>query len=468
VTDDRTFHPPGRLTVPEILAATGGRLAMGRSDGDWSFCTDSRQMDDGALFVALRGDKHDGHDWVARTLGAHRAGALVEEVPQDLDGAVGGPVIVVPDTLVAFGDVAAAFLRKQGPAVAAITGSVGKTTTRAMLAAILEALGPGLCTAGNFNNRIGLPLTLLRLRPEHRWAVLEMGMSEPGEIRELARLARPRVRVITWVSAGHLEFFDSVQGIADAKGELFEAARPGDTLVFPHKAWFSPRFPRPAGALEASFGHGGADVFAEKIQQLGLEGMGFVLRIGDERADARLPLVGQHQVHNATAAAAAARAMGASVEQIVAGLGSASLPGRRMRVEQIGGITVVDDAYNANPASVEAALHAVSSIEREGRLAVALGDMLELGDTADQLHGELGNLAVMLGVDLLVGAGPLAAAAVAAFEDFGKTGHAVADSAEAGRLLADWLKPGDLLLVKGSRGMRMEAVLDAIRPAEGN
>ena len=460
---DPRYHPPGRSTVAQLLAATGGELVGGPATGAWTLCTDSRLMDDGAAFVALRGELHDGHAWVGKALEGRRASALVEEVPADLPDDPAGPIIRVPDTLVALGDVARAFALRQGPAVVAITGSVGKTTTRAMLASILEQLGPGLCTQGNFNNRIGVPLTLLALRPEHRWAVLELGMSEPGEIRLLSDLARPRVRVITWVSEGHLEFFDSVAEIADAKGELFEAALPGDHLVYPHKAWFADRLPRPAGSIPITFGHDGADVFAVDVEELGLAGSRAVLSLGGEEHPIELPLPGRHQLHNAMAAAAAALCMGAGPDEIAAGLRSVSLPGRRMRIETIAGITVVDDAYNANPASVRAALETAASLPREGKLVAALGDMLELGPQGPDLHSEVGTTAAIQGFDLLVGAGPLMAQAVESAAMFHTEGVAVEDAAAAAAILVNRLEPGDLLLVKGSRGMRMETVIEALR-----
>lgn len=459
---ERLFHPPGRLTVAEILAATGGELVQGPTTGDWSLCTDSREMADGALFVALEGEIHDGHKYVAAVCGGHRAGALISADVADL-GPTNGPVVRVPDTLVALGDVAHAFLLKQGPSVAAVTGSVGKTTTRAMLGSILAQVSPGLCTAGNFNNRIGLPLTLLGLRRTHRWAVLEMGMSEPGEIRTLAAIARPRVRVITWVSEGHLEFFDDVGGIADAKGELFEDARPGDVLVYPADEWFSARFPHPPGAIVVPFGGERGAVRATSVQDLGLRGTRATLSLYGDPVEVHVPLPGRHQLHDALAAAAAAVHMGATAEQIAAGLAAVEVPGRRMRVEEIAGVTVIDDAYNANPASVSAALAAVRSVPREGRLVVALGDMLELGPQAGELHAQAGAQAAEAGVDLLVGTGPLMARAVEAASGLGLDAICASDSVEAGALLADLLKPGDLLLLKGSRGMRMERVLDAVR-----
>jgi len=361
--------------------------------------------------------------------------------------------------------VARAHRRSMGPAVAAITGSVGKTTTRSMLAAMLGELAPGLATEGNLNNRIGLPLTLLNLRPEHRWAAIEAGMSEAGEIRELARICEPRVRVITQVAAVHLEFFDGIEGIADAKGELFEAARPGDLLVYPADNPLSARFPRPAGAIEApvSLRPGVGSSHPLSIEDRGLDGTAARVRVLDLEFDLVVPIPGEHQLLNALSAATAARGLGCTAEQIAAGLARLDVPGRRMKIEDVGGVQVVDDAYNASPASVAAVLRSFASFAR-GRRVVALGDMLELGPTGPELHAETGRLAAELGVELLVGAGPLMAHAVAAAQAGGIEAIAASDSTEAAELLKPRLATDDWLLVKGSRGMRMERVIDSLRP----
>ena len=466
------FHAPGRLDVASLLAATGGALVGGAGEGSWTLCTDSREMADGAIFVALRGENFDGHRFVESVLGSWRAGALVDEIPASLSAAR-GPIVQVADTLAAFGAAAGAFLRNSSPPVAAITGSVGKTTTRAMLAGILAGAAPGLCTEGNFNNRIGLPITLLGLRPEHRWVVLEMGMSEPGEILELARIAEPSVRVITTVSAGHLEFFDSIEGIADAKGELFQEAGAGDTLVLPAGEWFTERLPRPAGADVLTFTTGpgvDADLRLVGWQDRGLEGSSARLDLAGTTVDVELPVAGFHQVHNALAAAGGALAMGASPDDVQRGLAQVELPGRRMRIERVGGVTIVDDAYNANPASVAAALATLETARAGARRVAVLGDMLELGPSAAELHAEVGRVAAHHGVGLLVGAGPLMAHAVTAAHAEGVEAVAVPDSEAAGRFLRESLKPDDVVLFKGSRGMKMEQAIEAIRPsmAEGS
>lgn len=468
---DPRFAPPAEFTVHELVALTGGTHVAGPSEGSWTVCTDSRLIADGAVFIALVGDNFDGHEFVLPVLGAHRAGALVQgdcltpERRAAMEDAP-GPVIVVPDTLVALGNLARGHLLRHGPEVVAITGSVGKTTTRSMTASILRRLAPGLESQGNFNNRIGLPLTVLHLTAEHRWAVLEMGMSEPGEIRALADIARPGVRVITAVAAAHLEFFASVEEIADAKGELFDEAAPEDILIFPADNPYSVRFPLPSHAVRVPFSTdvgSTAPVRPTRVEDLGLEGTSAGIRLFEDAADVTIPLPGAHQLHNALAAAAAARALGASAQDIVAGLADVEVPGRRMKVSRVADVVVVDDAYNANPASVAAALRTLA--EQPGRRIAAIGDMLELGDTAPELHAEVGRLAAELGLDYLVGAGPLMAHAVAAARAAGLPAEHAGDSVEAGRILAARLRMDDVLLLKGSRGMRMERVLDALHPA---
>lgn len=476
------YHPPGRLTVQELVSATRGRVVRAPVDGDfstnWTLCTDTRELTDGALFVALRGDVHDGHRFVPQALASGVVGALIDERSLneglDLSGSETGPIIAVPDTLVAFGDASRAVLERVGPVVAAVTGSVGKTTTRSMLANILRQSSQGLESEGNFNNRIGVPLTILRLDPADRWAVLEMGMSEPGEIRELARIVEPQVRVITEVTAAHLEFFEGVEQIADAKGELFEGALTGDTLIYPADNPLSERFPTPQGARLLPFSMNSASDAPARLLRLddcGAKGSEATFLLPEGSVDVLVPLPGRHQVHNALAAATAAAVMGASLTDIAEGLASVQVPGRRMKVSEQDGVVVLDDAYNANPASVEAALRTLCAFPKPapgGRRVAAIGDMLELGPTGPQLHTEVGRLTAALGIDLLVCTGSLMKHAVKAIGAGTPNTRAVlvADSTEAGQFLQGWLRSGDVLLLKGSRGMRMEGVLDALHPQE--
>jgi UDP-N-acetylmuramyl pentapeptide synthase len=293
-------------------------------------------------------------------------------------------------------------------------------------------------------------------------------MSEPGEIRALAEIAEPAVRVITTVSAGHLEFFDSVEGIADAKGELFEGAGAGDTLVMPAGEWFSERLPLPEGADVLTFtSRSGvsADLRLLECRDRGLDGTWGRLDLAGQDVEIELPVAGFHQLHNALAAAGAALAMGSNVEDIQSGLARVELPGRRMRIERVGDVTVVDDAYNANPASVAAALASLENARPGSRRVAVLGDMLELGPSAKELHAEVGRALGRHGVALLIGAGPLMAHAVEAAVSVGVEALSVADSTAAGEILHDRIRPDDVILFKGSRGMKMELAIEAIRPS---
>ena len=456
---DVRFAPPAALSLSEVLAATGGELLTGAGDS-LQICTDSRAAAPGRLFVALMGEVHDAHHFVEAALETG-GGAVVSYV--DPSWSATGPLVRVPDTLAALGALGRHALLRHGPSVAAVTGSVGKTSTRAMLSAILEQLAPTLSTDGNFNNRVGLPLTLLNLSSEHRAVVLELGMSEPGEIRVLADICRPRVRVITRIAPVHLEFFGGIEGIADAKGELFESARPGDVLIFPGDDPTSARFPRPPGAVLVPIGSDAgskAPVRPLEVESRGLLGTRALIEVHGSRFEVDVPVPGRHQLQNALAATAAAWALGAREDAVRAGLRGVQVPGRRMKVRQIQGVLVVDDAYNASPASVAAVLETVARVPRRGRRVAALGDMLELGPTGSELHAEVGRAAAALGLDLLVGAGPLMEHAVRAAQQAGMAAVSVPDSEAAGAFLAGFLESGDLLLLKGSRGTKMEAALD--------
>lgn len=465
--DSSLFAPPCAFTLAEVLAATGGRLVGGPGGGTFAPVTGSHRAGPGALFVALAGETHDGHDFVPDAM-AQGSAALVSSRWAGLGFLQPGSptVIVVADTLVALGDLARFHLQRIGPAIAAVTGSVGKTTTRAMLAEMLRtALGPGLETEGNFNNRIGVPLTAMHLRPGQRWAVLELGMSEPGEIRALAAITRPRVRVITQIAAAHLAHFDNIEQIADAKGELFEDARPGDGLVFPLDQPLYRRFPRPWGARLLPFSMEADAPVPFRLaacSDLGLEGSLATLDLAGHHVAVRIPLPGRHQVWNALAAATAAFDLGVDGDAIAAALARVQVPGRRMRREDRGGVVILDDCYNANPASMDAALRTLASLPASGRRVAALGDMLELGPAGPELHREVGRLAGELGITWFLGVGPLMEHAVAEAAAAGVWATHVPNAWTAGDLLKEGLTAGDVLLLKGSRGMRMEGALERL------
>jgi len=368
----------------------------------------------------------------------------------------------VAEPLVSLGELARWVRRTADVPVVGLTGSAGKTTTKEMVAATLRSLGSGLSTTGNFNNLVGLPVTLLRWAPQHRWMVLEMGMNAAGEIRALSRIAEPTIRLITNVAPAHLEFFGDLDAVARAKGELFEDARPGDVLVTNADDPRSALFPRPEGVREVRFGADpSSDVRILRSDARDLDGSRALITVFGEEVDCDVPLPGRHNVLNAAAALAAAWVAGVPPQDAAEALAETRTAGGRMGIESIAGVQVIDDTYNANPRSVAAALETLVSGQWSGRSVAVLGDMLELGDAGPDLHREVGEVAAALGVDLVLALGPLSreivdgarAAGAARAEWYGEI-PPVCDR------LSEFLEPGDRLLVKGSRGMRMERVID--------
>jgi len=472
-------------TGQEIMTATAAAASAAAAVAGTVFeavSTDSRRAAPGTLFVALRGARHDGHDFAAEALRNGAAAVLVERVP---DGVDPRRALTVRDTLRALGDFAAYTRQRWGGRVAAITGSNGKTTTKEMLAAIcavegsrvpgfesskssprpsnprtLEPSNPGerrgsggvLKTHGNENNLIGLPLTLLRLSGDEAVAVLEMGMNAPGEIARLTEIAVPDVGLITNVGPAHLEGLGSIAGVAAAKGELFAGMRAqAQIAVNMDDAWVvrvAAGFP----GRRIEFGDGRA-VAASAVDDRGFDGLAFTLHVGARRAPVRLRLAGRHNVQNALGAAAVAHGLGIDVAAIAAGLAAAEPPKMRMQVVRLAnGVTIVNDAYNANPASAEAALDALA--RTPGRAIAVLGEMRELGSESESLHRQVGAYAATCGVAWLLAVGPqadaIAAGARAAATDIEVT--VCADAASAAALLLERWRAGDAILVKGSRG----------------
>jgi UDP-N-acetylmuramoyl-tripeptide--D-alanyl-D-alanine ligase len=461
--------------LDEVLAATGGDLVrLGARTAFPGVATDSRSLRPGELFVALRGDAHDGHDFLADAAG-RGAGAVVVERPH-AERPLPCGVIAVRDSLAALGDLAAFHRRRHRPRIVAVTGSNGKTTTKEMLSAILDrALGPGrvLRTTGTQNNLVGLPLTLLRLGPGEEAAILELGMNGPGEIWRLAQIAEPDVGVITCVAPAHLEGLGSIHGVAEAKAELYRRLKPSATAVVnaddPLVAASARAFP----GRKVPFGTGSAGspaVGARRIVDRGLEGTEFHLVVDGREAPVRLAVPGRHNVTNALAAAAAAHALGVALEAVQAGLEAFQPPGMRMEVTHLPtGVTVLNDAYNANPASMAAALRTLAASRGRRRLA-ALGEMRELGAESAHAHRELGAIAAAASIDALFLLGEHAEDVRAGAEAAGLPADriAVAESHDdlAARLLA-FCRAGDLLLLKGSRGAAMEQVLRRLTAERG-
>jgi len=458
-----------QFRLEEVLAATGGELVrLGARMHLTGITTDTRALEPGELFIALRGERHDGHAWLAAAAAGGAGAVLVEHgtaVPSDL--APGCAVIAVRETLAALGDLARDHRRRHGAAVLAVAGSNGKTTTKEMVAAILRCAFGGdavLHTRGTQNNLVGLPLTLLRLAAE-RVAVVELGMNHPGELWRLGEIADPDVGVITSVGPEHLEGVGSVRGAADAEAELFRRLRPSAIAVVnaddPWVRWAATHFP----GRQIRFG-GDAEVSAHEVRDGGLEGSRFQLRIGDTEVPVHLPMPGRHNVSNALAAAAMAHALGVEPPAIRTGLEALEPPTMRMQVVRVGnGVTVLNDAYNANPASMAAALDTLRTSTAVRRLA-ALGEMRELGAAAAEAHEELGRVAAGAGLDRLFVLGPLAARVREGALMGGMQPEQVvvaADHAALAATLREELRAGDVLLLKGSRGAAMEAVLEKLR-----
>ncbi|BDV44463.1 UDP-N-acetylmuramoyl-tripeptide--D-alanyl-D-alanine ligase [Geotalea uraniireducens] len=454
------------FTRSDIAAATGGTL-LGEAAGTVSgVSTDSRTVAAGELFVPLRGERFDGHDYLAAAAARGVQTVLVEQQWLAANQPPAGvAVVAVPDTLRALGDLASFHRRRFRIPVVAVTGSNGKTTTKEMLAAILSRTGAGLKTSGNLNNLIGLPQMLLQLNADHRWAVLEMGMSAFGEIDRLAEIAQPELGIITNAYPAHLETLGSVEGVARAKGELFLRLPVGGCAIFNADDPLIVACPSPDGVRRFSFGLHNADVTAAEIESLGRDGQRFLLRLPTATVPVKLRAFGRHNVANALAAAAAAYLLDIHPEEIARGLEDFTPYARRFNLEEVGGLVLIDDSYNANPASMAAALTTVRELHDKRSAVAVLGDMLELGEGTEEAHRQLGRLAATC-VNRLYVLGGMAKIVAAGALEGGLEEQAVIVAANHDEILADLRRTvatGDFILVKGSRGMVMERIAEGIR-----
>ncbi len=419
--------------------------------------TDSRQIQAGDLFVALRGDHFDGHDYVAQALAQGAAAVMVDE-RAGLDIA---PAIVVADTRLGLGKLAAAWRQKMPARLLAITGSSGKTSVKEMLAAVLcAAVGTEavLATQGNLNNDIGMPLTLLRLRPQHQFAVVEMGMNHAGEIAYLSQLARPDVAVIINAGTAHIGMLGSRQAIAHAKGEILAGLGEHGVAVINADDTYAELWRGLAGAHRLiDFGLVQARDVRGNYQAQAMASA-ITIQIGSESLAVQLAVAGEHNVMNALAAAATAHAVSVDLSAIKAGLeGYQGVKGRLQRKPALHGAVVIDDSYNANPDSTHAAIKVL--VASAGKKILVLGDMGELGDDAAAMHAQVGTMAKMAGVDALFALGDLSRHAVAAF---GAGAHHYTDVAALAADVAATLTADVTVLVKGSRFMQMERVVNIL------
>jgi UDP-N-acetylmuramoyl-tripeptide--D-alanyl-D-alanine ligase len=458
------------IRADEIVAFTRGR----RRDplGDTIFtrvCTDSRSVEKGDVFVALRGARFDGHRFVKDALEKGAAGVVVDrDVPEHLTVRFSPVVIEVEDTLRALGDMAAGWRKKFSAPVGVLTGSNGKTTTKEMTARILERSFRLLSTQGNFNNLIGVPLTLLELGPCHERVLIEMGMNRHGEIKRLTSIAQPQYGALLNIGPAHLERFEDLRDIARAKAEMLEAMSRDAVLVFNRDDPLVCEIAAGWKGRSLSYGCGGAagaDVSLLSAEDLA-EGQRLVLRWEAVEIDCMLHVFGEHNRSNAVAAAAMAVAMGADAESVKKGLEAfAGVPGRCSLV-RVQGLTVIDDTYNANPRSMQCALETLTRMSGSAERYAVLGDMLELGSFGPEAHRALGALSAAAGLSAMVLIGGYAETVRQGAIEAGMDPERIvvtSDPLEAAEALLGRVAAGAWVLVKGSRGMAMERVVRSIQ-----
>jgi len=455
-------------TAQEAASATGGRVAA-----DWraaGVSIDSRRIAPGDLFVALIGPSFDGHDFVADALAKGAAAAMVARAPKGV--AADAPLLIVADTMAGLEALGRAARARSRARIAAVTGSAGKTGVKEAIRQVLSRQGPCAASEGSLNNQWGVPLSLARMDAGAAYGVFEAGMNHPGEIALLTRLIRPHVAVITNIEAAHTEFFDSLEQVADAKAEIFEGVEPGGAAVLNRD---SPYFSRLAAAAArakgvtriVTFGRDAA-ADARLIEATpGPDGSAVRASLFGREMEYRVGLAGPHWVTNSLAVLAAVAALGADDARAAAALAELTpLPGRGQRLEcRVGGgkIAVIDESYNANPASMRAAIAtlAASRTGKRGRRIAVLGDMRELGAQSAAQHVGLAQPLVAAGIDLVFTSGAAMAALHEALPRAMRGGHA-AGAAEATRALAAALRPGDVVMVKGSHASGMGAVVEAL------
>ena len=444
--------------IAEFISATGNFV---RDESVNGYSIDSRTVGSGQLFFAVKGERLDGHDFVKQAL---EKGATSAVVRQDQLGRYSGQtrakLLAVEDTQSALQTLASAVRKLWGKPLIAVTGSAGKTTTKEAIAHVLSSRFRVLKSKGNFNNHFGLPLMLLKLEPEHDLAVIEMGMSHAGEIRALAKIAQPEIGVVTNVAAVHLEFFDSLAGIARAKYELIESLPASGTAVLNADDEYVSQFGRDFKGKVLLYGtHQNSNVRAEKIQSKGADGTEFEVVVGNAREHAVLPLVGEHNVLNALAAVAVGLESGLNLSQAVAALPTLAPAEKRGQVLHMGNITVVNDCYNSNPKALEAMVDALGSMPAKRRVVVA-GEMLELGPAGAEMHRAAGQHIAEKKIDLLVGVRGLAESMVHAARQAGVQSEFLASPEQAGEWLARETRDGDVVLLKASRGVKLEKALE--------
>ncbi len=450
-----------RLPLWRVAEFSGARGEVDQEMSVMGFSIDSRTVNPGEVFIAIKGERFDGHEYVKA---AFENGAVAAIVQTGSKVEPAKNILYVDDTLRALQSLGAASRRLWGKPLIGVTGSAGKTTTKDILAHLLKTRFRVMKSSGNFNNHIGLPLQLLKLEPEHDVAVLEMGMNHVGEIRALGQLAHHDLAVVTNVGAVHLEFFGCVSDIARAKYEIIETLHSGGVAVLNADDEYVSQFGRDFKGKVVTFGlKRAADVTARNIVLKGAEGSSFDLVVGGVVEHvSHLPLVGEHNISNALAAAAAALERGVSPSQAAQALATIQPPEKRGQVMELAGATMIDDCYNSNPGALNAMVDTLAGMTASRRILVA-GEMLELGKGSEKLHRECGLHAAEKKIDIVIGVQGMARALVEAASGAGSQAQFFEMAEEAGERLARELRPGDAVLFKASRGVKLERALEILR-----
>jgi UDP-N-acetylmuramoyl-tripeptide--D-alanyl-D-alanine ligase len=444
--------------VAEFLTAAGEFDPKAIAQG---YSIDSRTVQPGELFFAVKGERMDGHEFVQQAL---EKGAIAAVARQDhlARYPVQARLMAVEDTLIALQTLGAGVRRMWAKPLVGVTGSTGKTTTKDAIAHVLSARFRVLKSEGNFNNHFGLPLMLLKIQPEDEAAVIEMGMSHRGEIAALAKIAQPEVGVVTNVAPVHLEFFKSVAEIARAKYELIESLPLGGTAILNADDEYVSQFGRDFHGKVVRYGfHSTANVRAENVEPRGSEGSVFDVVAGGRRERAALRLVGTHNIYNAVAAVAVGLERGLSLAEAAGALATLVPADKRGAVVQLGNITIINDCYNSNPTALNAMVDTLATMPAKRRIVIA-GEMLELGPAGEELHRRSGQHMAKKGIDILVGVRGLTKPMVEAAAAAGMRAEFVATPEEAGEWLAREGRDGDVVLLKASRGVKLERALETV------
>jgi len=452
------------LSLDEIVKAFCGQIISGDTDIKIrGISTDSRTVKPGDLFFALKGERCDGHQFVLHAMNTGAVGAVISNEFKIEPAHKNFPVIRVKDTTTALGDLARYYRQKLNTTIIGITGSNGKTTTKEMTYHVLSHFGTTAKSQKSFNNFIGVPVTIFEIENRHRYGVLEMGTNAPGEIRRLSEIGAPDVAVIVNISKTHLEGLKSIEGVAQAKAEILENLSKGGVFVYNAD---NPWCAKIAGCFKGkTVGFGFSSQAHIRCTDIKKKDKGYVFEL-NWHLNVPLPIPGYHNITNCLASFAICKALGHDIRCVKDAFSSFKLPLMRIEQQRIGNITIINDAYNANPESVRAALQYLSEIDEEGRKVFVCGDMLELGNESAQLHREIGETVSCLNIDLLWTVGKYASEIAKAAKSSGTPERQVVSFQDVSDITPaeiNELRENDIVLIKGSRGMRMENIIEKFK-----